>query len=791
MTDTADPQATSSVVELCQLYVQQQQQSSSTIVVGTTLANLQSRLSKHVNQQHQQQQQPHEEVNACGTLDSLLLRHSSNSTPPAAVSLLQALSKSLVHGSSIEEQMNAARCLTNLAACNSSNNNSEDNYYGHPAETWCTYMVQPLVGVLPAWIHVVTSFIQIAQQTIQQHPSNNATVLSQSIIDLTEQCCWALGNIAGDSSSARQVILQQQSQPQSNDNIPSLIISALFLSHEVACLKQQATWIQNNTLEDLTVVGLCRNAAWALSNLARGAETSACLFLQNKIHDGRLTPRILANLLTSPERFFRSPSTNVSKSSSFDEEQMKTKKDNVDQQMTNTVATGTTTKIDETPPSWTDVALETMWFSAFLTAREYEAVDYLCSNGDTSSLLCEALAFRLGYVAHVLSLFSSFSAAGVKTIESMEVALRMAVPSIRAVGNIATACDGRYVSKLIQSKAKVSTTDAERKNQHVSILQSSYGPITASLARIIQDGSNPPSVKRPLKGNLIAVAAEAAWAAGTLLCDAGKDSQHPSTIAFKTLVSPLCHAITSGYAKLELKREAVLALYNAVAAPPTIHNDDGMAVADSSSYESLAIRDEFLRNIISTDDMIPALTDLLVCYDAEAVGVSVQLVNLVFRRLIMEHDNNNMNLKQRFEEANILSALETICDRASASSPSLGQDQWHSNNSVTSERSAEIAANLIDDFFDDDVMGEDDTSDDMMCNVQTQSYSSAGGEQTRYAFGLGNHSIGSNKNSSMNFDFSTTAGASVVTNESYDTPSVGRGRGRGHAMPAWMQQRTV
>ena len=88
MTDTAEPQATSSVVELCQLYVHQQQQLSSTIVIGTTLATSQSRLSKHVNHQQQQHQQPHEEVNTCGTLDSLLLRHSSNSTPPATVSLL-------------------------------------------------------------------------------------------------------------------------------------------------------------------------------------------------------------------------------------------------------------------------------------------------------------------------------------------------------------------------------------------------------------------------------------------------------------------------------------------------------------------------------------------------------------------------------------------------------------------------------------------------------------------------------------------------------------------------------
>ena len=101
-----------------------------------------------------------------------------------------------------------------------------------------------------------------------------------------------------------------------------------------------------------------------MANLARGAENSACLFLQNKFHDGRLTPRILANLLTSLERFFRYPSTNASKSSSFDEEQMKTKKDNVDQQMTTTVATGTTMNVDETPPSWTRVALETIWLCA-------------------------------------------------------------------------------------------------------------------------------------------------------------------------------------------------------------------------------------------------------------------------------------------------------------------------------------------------------------------------------------------------------------------------------------------
>jgi len=93
---------------------------------------------------------------------------------------------------------------------------------------------------------------------------------------------------------------------------------------------------------------------------------------------------------------------------------------------------------------WMDVANEMCWLLAFLIAREDEVVDFLCQPSTelawlmphTQSVVCTALSHRLDQVAR---------AARTATATSSDMALRalrMTVPCLRSIGNIATACQG-------------------------------------------------------------------------------------------------------------------------------------------------------------------------------------------------------------------------------------------------------------------------------------------------------------------------------------------------------------
>jgi hypothetical protein len=190
-------------------------------------------------------------------------------------------------------------------------------------------------------------------------------------------------------------------------------------------------------------------------------------------------------------------------------------------------------------------------------------------------------------------------------------------------------------------------------------------------------------------GDVQAVAVEATWAAGSLLCDAGIDSHVSTTIAAPTLLPILHQAILHG--KSDLKREAVSAVWNAVAAPPNSQND-GSA--------SLATRDGFLSSTAQVPGMVLRLVNMLTSMDADAVFYSIQLLNAMLRRL---------QVKREFVEANGVDALEAVCDRASQSNAYGGGQDWNG----MSDDSADIAADLIDDLFSNDAdMNQDDDDDD-------------------------------------------------------------------------------
>lgn len=283
------------------------------------------------------------------------------------------------------------------------------------------------------------------------------------------------------------------------------------------------------------------------------------------------------------------------------------------------------------------------------------------------------------------------------------------IPCIRAVSNIAAAFQGRYVPNLIANS---------------SILQ--------SLTAFIEIGATGTFTDKT-------IAIEATWSAGSILLEINDDS-------YKILIPSLCHALVSNTSALALKREAISSLVHAVSLPE---------VAEGEINKP--IRNAMLISILNVNNIIPIIIHLLSSTDMEVVIMALRFVNISFRRLNLLREGPYWQIRQVFEECSILDALESICDRVPISSPSFAV--------------AEMAADLIDDFFSEEVLPRDE--DSLISDV----------------FQLG-------ANASQPFIWNTvTANETnnkLDSNISTSLASVGervRGRGRGTSnIPAWMQQ---
>ena len=199
---------------------------------------------------------------------------------------------------------------------------------------------------------------------------------------------------------------------------------------------------------------------------------------------------------------------------------------------------------------------------------------------------------------------------------------------------------------------------------------------------------------------------QTAWLAGCLLCDAGL-LQHPSTtVAEPILVPVLMHLLSSHQLVLDEQREVVCALWNALASPPSSQeqneNSGGCGMNKKNDVRPI----------------IPVLVNLLSATDADAVLAAVHLVNIFLRR--------DPSLGPALEEAQVQDALEHVCDS-------------------TMHDAAEVAAELIDDFFD---QNEEDDDDD-----------------------------------EVEMDFGTIRFGQPVGATS--SPPQGMGRGRGAVLPSW------
>ena len=523
--------------------------------------------------------------------------------------------------------LDAAKSLTNLAAIPSLNGDSEQygcHYHGPASDSpsWCRAIVKStalieLIGVISDLLGVISC---IGNNNDWGEKRSGRRVLAE-ILELSAQCCWAIGNLAGDSQVIRDAVArcsdpgerkvkgidmkdenmdfgnsQSQFHPiQSNINNPSSILASSSISYSpaistlcrVACLtvsslfstssfssshKSNSESKSGNEEENYSQrveaarAELCRNAVWALSNLARGCDTPARPFLRLEDNgsggNGGLTSEELASLLSAPV----TGTTEAIRSSHLPHTEVSSFSPSLPIPSSLSPTAG---------PAWCDVRVEASWLLAFLTAREDDITTYLCGRSNFHGRDVSVDSHDGNVVTALVERLVESSAPSMTTNTTLPLSRqsshtppdpRLIIPCVRAVGNLASAGDGTSVSALLLP----STSSLK-----AAFIASISPSISHSLARIIQAGS------KSGPGESGVVAAEAAWAAGTLLCDVGStnDSQqgqhhhpthHPSTIiAAPVLVPFLGTAIDSEHSCNDLRREALSALWNAVAPPPS------------------------------------------------------------------------------------------------------------------------------------------------------------------------------------------------------------------------------
>ena len=236
------------------------------------------------------------------------------------------------------------------------------------------------------------------------------------------------------------------------------------------------------------------------------------------------------------------------------------------------------------------------------------------------------------------------------------------------------------------------------------------------------------------------VFSQTAWLAGCLLCDAGV-ADHPSTTVAAPILVPLLVDLLSqdraSALTLDEKREVVCALWNALAPPPPDFPDYG----GNNTIPAQVMQHVPLPNTRALCMMLPMLVDLLGATDADAVVASVNVLSFLLRR-------GDDSLQTAFEEYNGKDAIENLCD------------------SSQNETATEVAANLLDDLFEND---DDDDGNDAM-------------------------NLGGGINSSQPFTFGEgflrkTSDGNGMEPEPSSRGGMGRGRGRGATLPAWMTQK--
>ena len=708
-------------------------------------------------------------------LQSLSQSSTSSSSPSSSLQVPQTVANQFlsclinVLQSMTEDSIIAARILTNVAALDNDTTStctppetSEDEdsyYYGHNTAattdsysySWCDLLLNQ-----PTFLSTSISYLT----TVQSHPMN-ATARSMSA-----SCAWILGNVAGDSSHSRRTLLQYRNTSQSNGTIVSVVSACIHMEVLVTRRRNgmEEEQQQGNGEQDLE---LLRNALWALTNLARGAETSAVSFVNANAnathgHATVITGELIVQLLSPP----------------LD----KCLKDAATKQQQQQQGQGRQGQEQNEQVTWIQIMTETYWLLAFLTAREEEAVQVLLlqtQTGGSSSnenvvgrTLCHTMVTHFCYLSQVLLMASTTTRGSINANADnsvVQMATQMILPMIRTLGNIATSSGGIFVPTLLYVPVS-NTPPASSGSLSLSSSSSLLCQSIVTWMQLLERGRGGSSSFSSSDG--LAIAMEVTWMTGTLLCDVGHAHHVSTTVACPILIPALCRALVHPRLSLEWKRHLLWAIWNALSQPPDKEYNNSMDSTSTSismeqngneEEDTRPVRDAVLKEVYGTPQMCYALVQNLDSSDVDVIQVSLNILDAMHRRLVGQGHQNQQSwtVLQQFQEVDCLNALERVCDTASAAYSYGGGRSWQDSN-FGMEACAELAADLIDDFYQDDL--EEEEGD--------------GG------FSSGGTAV--DTNGQLVFQFAPPPGGSVTpVAQAPMTSSLGRGRGR--VVPAWMQ----
>ncbi len=232
---------------------------------------------------------------------------------------------------------------------------------------------------------------------------------------------------------------------------------------------------------------------------------------------------------------------------------------------------------------------------------------------------------------------------------------------------------------------------------------------------------------------------QAAWLAGCLLVDVGVEHHPSTTVAAPALIPLLMERLGKGSESrdmgsqfmtcmtLEEEREFASALWNALDKPPGA-DDHEQGLQPNQFLRPPSFELPFNLNVPSST--IRSLVRLINSNDTDAAFAAINLVDLLLRRF-----DEHQNFQAVMHEEGMPDALDRVCD-----SPM--------------HHAADIAAEILDDYFCDD--NNNDGMEEALENIWTNGLP----DSAAPAFGV-------------NADNRAPTG-------------LGRGRGRGATMPAWM-----
>ncbi|KAL7486569.1 hypothetical protein ACHAW6_015180 [Cyclotella cf. meneghiniana] len=639
----------------------------------------------------QQQRSPHQPM------------HEDNLAFILAESLALILNATTAENSSAKLQsiqVHAAIALTQLSATEpppppvTSFDQDQFSPYGHPP----LELSSALASAPPSWCHVVVNSRALSSLIQKMTIPALTASITPCDIDICQKCTWAIGNLAGDSETARDALSKMGTLPRLISSV-SWGLASLTSDHFAGPDMQGS------------LLNLMRNSLWALSNFIRDGRACATdvIYVDNsqmKVNgeqqDYRLTNESFASLLLLPQ--------STSQRSNL--------------------------HIDVNNASCHDVVTEACWLLAFLTDNDTAALDF-CRQENSTLMLAILTTLCLATDAASRQYDSNLRDHSEMKQQLSDVCLCL-IPCCRVLRNISF--DGRYLGAMFPEEIFLKVQ--QRGLAH---------PTETCLSKLISLGTLGAGHEAST------IAAKAAEVASACLLHAGFPLPHPSTAACLALIPSLCQALTCQLTTFDVKREVVWALWNAVSNPLEQVDETSANVIQA---EVNVVQKDLLTEVVRSSplEVAKALTALVSTIDMDSTEAALRLIEVLIQKL--GSISSGQKLTVVFEEAGLVDALWRVCD-----------------NDTEESYVAEMAASLLDEYFEREHEEDDEgliapalSGGCFQFQAPSVAYAPSGG-----------------------FDFSTDipdgfafSNSGSLTEHQGQKPSMGRGRGRGQVIPAWM-----